>query len=335
MSTVPQRTQILVKNLPFQEKYHLSHIQTDLMAYLVNIISWAICVDGYYVITTSKIMSDLPKIGQKTIEASLKALKDLELIECKMVKVPQWQGNIKHRGVKLTSKGREYNGTLMLPTQDKKLRELEKKNKELEEEKKKLEKENRELKEIINNIDVSKSETSTPNNQEKPKPIVPTMPTKQAIEVFIDNVTKRFGRSSQPICNVVPKWDKKTTFYINSYNKLSIITPETDHKQLKDPMLIANFWQWLYANSSRIGDQIDFNKTPTIKELENRFLNQTITIGEKKNRVSGFVKVEGGVTIKLESLDGKVGSIIDSITRKEKVFGLRVCQEVLFDRLDT
>ena len=328
MSTVPQRTQILVKNLPFQEKYHLSHIQTDLMAYLVNIISWAICVDGYYVITTSKIMSDLPKMGQKTIEASLKVLKNLELIECKMVKVPQWQGNVKHRGVKLTSKGKEYNGALMLPSQDKKVRELEKKNRELEEE-------NRRLQEIIDNMDVSKSETSAPNNQEKPKPIAPTMPTKQAIEIFIDDVTKRFGRSSQPICNVVPKWNKETIFYINSYNRLSIITPQKEHKQLRDPILINSFWQWLYTHSSRIGDQIDFNKTPTIKELENRFLNQIITIGEKKNRVSGFVKVEGGVTIKLESLDGKVGSIIDSITRKEKVFGLRVCQEVLFDRLDT
>ena len=208
------------------------------------------------------------------------------------------------------------------------MRDLEKKNRELEEE-------NRRLQEIIDNMDVSKSETSAPNNQEKPKPIVPTMPTKQAIEIFIDDVTKRFGRSSQPICNVVPKWNKETIFYINSYNRLSIITPQKEHKQLRDPILINSFWQWLYTHSSRIGDQIDFNKTPTIKELENRFLNQIITIGEKKNRVSGFVKVEGGVTIKLESLDGKVGSIIDSITRKEKVFGLRVCQEVLFDRLDT
>jgi len=223
-----------------------------------------------------------------------------------MVKVPQWQGNIKHRGVKLTSKGREYNGILMLPTQDKKVRELEKENKRLQE--------------IIKNIDVSKSETSTPNNQEKPKPIVSTMPTKQAIEIFIDDVTKRFGRSSQPICNVVPKWDKKTTFYINSYNRLSVITPQKEHKQLKDPILIESFWQWLYTHSSRIGDQIDFNKTPTIKELEKRFLNQTIVIGEKRERVCEFVKVEGGVTIKVENQEGKVGFIIDSVTRKERKF---------------
>jgi hypothetical protein len=266
------------------------------------------------------------KMGQKTMEASLKALKDFALIECKMVKCPQWQGNVKHRGVKLTSKGKEYNGALMLPSQDKKVRELEKKNKELEEE-------NRRLQEIIDNMDVSKSETSASNNQEKPKPIVPTMPTKQAIEVFIDDVTKRFGRTSQPICNVVPKWNKETIFYINSYNRLSVITPQKEHKQLRDPIIINSFWQWLYTHSSRIGDQIDFNKTPTIKELEKRFLNQTILIGEKKERVCEFVEVEGGVTIKVENQEGKVRFIIDGVTQKEKVFGLGVCQEVLFDRL--
>jgi hypothetical protein len=243
-----------------------------------------------------------------------------------MVKVPQWQGNVKHRGVKLTSKGKEYNGALMLPSQDKKVRELEKKLKELEEE-------NRRLQEIIDNMDVSKSETSAPNNQEKPKSIVPTMPTKQAIEIFIDDVTKRFGRSSQPICNVVPKWNKETIFYINSYNRLSIITPQKEHKQLRDPIIINSFWQWLYTHSSRIGDQIDFNKTPTIKELEKRFLNQTILIREKKERVCEFVEVDGGVTIKVENQEGKVRFIIDSVTKKEKVFELGVCQEVLFDRL--
>jgi DNA-binding HxlR family transcriptional regulator len=184
MSAVPQRTQILIKDLPFQEKYHLSHTQTDLMAYLVNVISWAICIDGYYVILTNKILSDLPTIGIKTLEASLKALKDLGLIECKMVEVPQWKGKFKYRGMKLTSKGKEYNAKLILPTQDKKMRDLEKKNRELEEENKKLQ-------EIINNMSVSESEVSTPN-QEEPKPIVPEMPKKQAVEVFIDDVVKRF-----------------------------------------------------------------------------------------------------------------------------------------------
>jgi DNA-binding HxlR family transcriptional regulator len=325
MSAVPQRTQILIKDLPFQEKYHLSHTQTDLMAYLVNVISWAICIDGYYVILTNKILSDLPTIGIKTLEASLKALKDLGLIECKMVEVPQWKGKFKYRGMKLTSKGKEYNAKLILPTQDKKMRDLEKKNRELEEENKKLQ-------EIINNMSVSESEVSTPN-QEEPKPIVPEMPTKQPIEIFIDDVVKRFGRSSQPICNAVPTWNKETTFYINIYNRLSVITPANEHKQLKDPLLIYSFWQWLYANSRRIGDKIDFNKKPTIKELEKRFLNQTVLINDRKERVHEFVEVADGVKIKVANQEGKIRFIMDKDTHKEKVFELGMCQKILFDRL--
>jgi len=69
---LPNRTQILIKDLLFQEKYSLSHSQTDLMAYLVNVPYWATKVDGYFVITTSKIMTDLPMMGEKTIEASFK-----------------------------------------------------------------------------------------------------------------------------------------------------------------------------------------------------------------------------------------------------------------------
>ncbi len=89
MSVAPKRTITLVKDLLFQEKYHLSHTQTDLMAYLVNLTYWSISVDDYSVITTSKVMSDLPKMGLKTFEASLKALKGLGLIECKIVEVKQ------------------------------------------------------------------------------------------------------------------------------------------------------------------------------------------------------------------------------------------------------
>lgn len=87
IQNLPKRTQILVKNLLFQKKYNLSHSQTDLMAYLVNVYYWAISVDGYFVINTSKIKSDLPKMSEKTIEASLKILKDLGLIHSKILEV--------------------------------------------------------------------------------------------------------------------------------------------------------------------------------------------------------------------------------------------------------
>ena len=110
----------------FQKKYSLSHTQMDLMAYFVNLAFWTIIVEGYYVIATKKIMSDLPEMGQKTIEASLKRLKEIGLIE--------------------------------------------------------------------------------------------------------------------PICNFVPTWLKETTFYINSYNKLALVTPKGEYKQLVDPIAINRFW---------------------------------------------------------------------------------------------
>ena len=316
MSAVPNRTQILIKDLPFQEKHKLSHSQTDLMAYLVNVTHWAINVEGYFVIATSKILSDLPAMGQKTIEASLKVLKDLELIECKIVEVTQWKGKPKLRGVKLTQKGKEYNAKLVLPSQD--------------EEVKKLKLEIKELKETIKSLSVSESEASAPKKEAKLKPSVPSMPTLKAIEAFITEVTQRFGRTAQPICNAVPKWEKETTFYINSYNKLSIITAQKKHKQLKNPLEINHFWQWLFTHNHRMGDTIDFSKIPTIQALETRFLNQTVIIGKKEEKIYEFVPFEDGVKIKVENDKGKVRFIVDSSTGKEKVFSLKKCQEVLF-----
>ena len=323
MSALPNRTQILIKDLIFQEKYHLTHSQTDLMAYLVNVVYWAININGYSVIATSKIMTDLPTMRKKTIEASLKVLKDLDLIECTIVKVTQWKGKPRLRGMKLTQKGKEYNAKLVLPPQDERVRALEK--------------ENRELRETIKDLRVSESEVSAPkkevNQEARQKPSVLSMPTLKAIEIFVGEVTKRFGRGGQPICNGVPKWNKETTFYINSYNKLSVITPQKEHKQLKNPFEINRFWEWLSVHNERIGDKIDFDKTPTIKELEKRFLNQIVMIGTHKEKIYEFILFEDGVKIKVESEDGKVRFIIDSSTKKEKIFGLGESQKVLFELL--
>ena len=190
MSVVPQRTRILVKDLFFQAKYKLSHSQTDLMAYLVNVIYWATSVGGYFVITTGKIMSDLPEMGQKTIEANLKVLRDLGLIECKIVEVTQWRGKPKLRGMRLTEKGKEYNGHLILPNQDERVKKLEK-------EKKELEQKNRELQETIARLSIAESDDLEPQNEtEKPKPSTPNMPKESEIEAFILEVTKRFGKTS-------------------------------------------------------------------------------------------------------------------------------------------
>ena len=153
---LPNRTRILIQDLLFREKYNLSHSQTDLMAYLVNVPYWATNVDGYFVITTSKIMTDLPAMGQKTIEASFKVLRDLELIECKIVHVIEWKGKPYLRGMKLTKKGGEYNDSLVLPSQDEEVR--------------KLKLEIKELNETIKKMSVSKSEALAPKEEARLKP---------------------------------------------------------------------------------------------------------------------------------------------------------------------
>ena len=313
MSALPQRTQILIKDLLFQKKYNLSHSQTDLMAYLVNVSYWAICVDGYFVISTSKIKSDLPEMGEKTIEASLKVLKDLGLIYSKIVEVKSWKGKPKLRGIQLSNKGKEYNAKLILPTQDKRMRALEQEIKE--------------LKETIENLTVNPVQ----KENKKEETLLPIkLPQKEAIEPFIETIKKRFSTHGKPICNAVPQWEKETIFYINSYNKLSLITKDKTYKQLSNPSEIYHFWQWLFLNPERIGDTIDFSKTPTIKVLEKRFLNQIVIIGKKEEKIYAFVSFKNGVKIKVENQEGKVRFIVDSSTGKEKIFSLDTCQDILF-----
>ncbi len=327
MSVAPKRTIILVKDLLFQEKYHLSHTQTDLMAYFVNLTYWSISVDGYFVIATSKVMSDLPKMGLKTFEASLKALKDLGLVECKIVEVKQWKGKPKVRGLRLTEKGKEYNKNIILPTQDKRVRELEKKTKELE-------RENQKLKETIDNLTVELEE----KNGEEPQETIPQpelkLPPKDKVDDFIQETIKQFGANGKPLCNLAPKYNKESIFYINTYNRLSVITPSNDHIQVLNPEYINYFWQWLYLNSHRIGDKIDFSITPTIKQLKDRFVNRTIKIKEEKCTIVEFAKKENGVMIKIRKENGKEGFLIDSVTQKSKVFEFGNCQEVILKLLE-
>jgi hypothetical protein len=212
---------------------------------------------------------------------------------------------------------------LVLPSQEARVKALEKKIKSLEE--------------TIENLTVSESEALTPNKEENDKarlkPSLPSIATKEAIEVFVEDMTKRFGKSSKPICNAVPRWNKETIFNINSYNKLSILTLENNYKQLENPLEINHFWQWLFNNSHRIGDKIDFSKTPTLKELEKRFLNQTLIIGKKEEKIYEFVPFNDGIKVKVENQEGKVRFIADRSTRKEMVFSFGKCQELLFKLL--
>ena len=321
---LPKRTQILIKDLPFQEKYHLSHSQTDLMAYLVNVTYWAINIEGYFVIATSKIMQDLPAMGKKTIEASLKVLKELELVHCKIVEVVQWKGKPKLRGIQLTTKGKEYNKNLVLPSQDERVKKLEKENKELK-------KDNLELKDIIEKMKVLGSNTKPTPPQETPP--TPEIPPKEALEFFVEDVIKRFGKTAKPICNAVPTWDKETTFYINSFNRISVVTPENKPLQIKNPMQVNKFWNWLYNHPKRLGDTIDFSKTPTTNALKKRFVNQNIKLNGLENKINDIIEVEDGVKLKLQNNEQESRFVMDTSTKKDMIFTHQKCQDILFKLL--
>jgi hypothetical protein len=334
MSALPKRTRTLVKDLLFQEKHSLSHTQTDLMAYLVNVTYWADSVEGYHVIATSKIMSDLPCLGEKSFEALLKILKKLELIESKVVRVTHWRGKPYIRGIKLTQKGQEYNKHIILPTQDKKLRELEQEVKRLHG----VDEENQQLKEMLETLTVdaklSKEEPQEPKEpKEEPTP-KPQMPKKEEIDTFIQTVTKHFGANGKPLCNFVPTYQKETTFYINSYNKLSLITPNNDFKQISNPEIIMKFWQWLYLNPKRVGNKIEFSKTSTVKALKQRFINRTINLTGVICTVIDFIEVEDKVKLKVKTKDGSELFLTDRESKKDKIFEREECEKVILGILE-
>jgi DNA-binding PadR family transcriptional regulator len=112
---LPKRVRVLVKDLLFQEKHQLTDTQVDIMSYIFNAFVWAMKVEGYIILTSKKITDDMPQIGQKTLEASLKELENKGLIEKNVVIVPPWN-NSRARGIKITSNGMEYNSSLYAPS---------------------------------------------------------------------------------------------------------------------------------------------------------------------------------------------------------------------------
>ena len=107
---LPKRTRLLVKDIIFQERYLLTHTQVDIMAYIINAITWAVKVGAFFPITNKKFHEDLPQISEKTLEEGLRVLKAMELIEVQMITVPSWH-NAYVRGICILPKGLEYNGT--------------------------------------------------------------------------------------------------------------------------------------------------------------------------------------------------------------------------------
>ena len=280
---------ILPLDLGFKQKYKLSQSQAILMSYLALLPNWAKDVnnDGYFLILTAKIMEDL-KMGIKTVENNLKVLEDLDLIKRARTKVAEWSNEKNFRTVKITIKGKEYGLAYSKCKNPNLIKEWEVKYENLEKLNKKLVAENKTLKSQSKKTD-----------------------TTDSLESFQKRVTKEFGKSCKPICNFVENadnWAKDSQFWINSYGKLTIKTPNGDFKQIINPEKIANFWQWLFKNPERCGvikteqtekkDEVSI--IPTIYHLL-PFIGLMILVEGEKLLINKLEAVLGGVKIVLQN----------------------------------
>jgi len=308
---LPKRTRILIKDVLFQEKYRLSHTQLDIMAYIVNALTWTTKVGAFFPITNKKFHKDLPQVSEKTLEESLRVLKAMELIEVQMINVPTWN-NAYVRGISVLPKGLEYNSSYYHADEKKIIKSLEQEIIELKEKLKVLESTEEEKKIVEDSIE--KDDGKNYNDLE--------------FTILIETVNKEFSLTSEPICNMVKGWQKETEFYINSYNKLTILSPIGKVIQIKDPTQVHDFWKYIDKNRHQIGKMIDFTKELTIDELNYRYAKMEIKLQEHKFRVYKIEKLEEGVKISLSKSDSNKISFI-SKDGEAIMFGLEECEKVL------
>ena len=206
----------------------------------------------------------------------------------------------------------------MLPSSEPEIRRLKALVKELEEK-------------IQNAKDEKPKEKLESSKKEETLPTIE--PKKEAIDLFKEKVTKVFSRNQKFLCNAVEGWSKETIFYINSYNRLSILTHEKKQKQLKDPLQIHNFWEWLFNHSERIGNLIDFNKEPTLQELKVYYLHKNVIVNNKKFKIRDIVSNGNLVKLQIEDIRGNICLLLDGKNNK-KFFSLKRCQEIILKFLE-
>ena len=308
---LPKRTRVLVKDILFQEKYRLTHTQVDIMAYIINALTWATKIGSFFPLTNKKFHEDLPQISEKTLEESLRVLKAMELIEVQMITVPKWN-NAHVRGIAILPKGLAYNSNYYQANEKEIIDNLKEQINELREQLKHLETTEIEAKIVENAIE--KDDDINYDDLE--------------FTTLIKTVTKEFGTTSQPICNGVKGWVKETQFYINSYNKLTILSPSGDSVQVKNPIEISDFWKYLSKNRHQIGKIIDFAKELTIEELNSRYVGMNIALNDINFSVHKIEKVKNGVKVSLKKSDNGTIAMI-SKSGEPIVFGMQECEKVL------
>jgi hypothetical protein len=315
---LPKRTRVLVKDILFQEKYRLTHTQVDIMAYIINALAWSTKIGAFFPITNKKFHEDLPQISEKTLEESLRVLKAMELIEVQMISVPKWN-NAYVRGIAVLPKGLEYNAHYY---QAKEQEIIDNLKEQMLTQKQEI----TELKEQLKHLEAT--ETTSKIVEESIEKDDGIHYDNLDFTSLVKTVTKEFGATSEPICNGVKGWKKETQFYINSYNKLTILSPSGEVAQLKNPIEIGDFWKYLDKNRHQIGKVIDFTKKPTVDELNNRYAKMDIVLKESHFKVHKIEKLKDGVQVSIKSSDTSNISVL-SREGETIVFKLEECEKVL------
>ena len=317
---------LAIKDFDFQRKYGLSATQVDIMFYLIQLSSWADGIGDFYFIAQSKIINDM-QLNRKTIEAAFTKFKKLKLIEVKMGINPNWGEKKKFRMVKITDKGKEYKLNVFRPKESEKVKKLEKEIKQLRMEVERLRKVEQTIKEEEEDKKIC---PDTPKNLGEKESLKNRGNNSFIYEVdkdfssFKKEITRGFGNSNQPICNYVPNYNPKTQFIINSYNKLSIISPDKKYFQVVNPTEIDRFWRWLYKNQDRIGDVQEFEDIKF--EDVALYVGFFVEINKLKFKIKSIRPLGNGVKIEIENTKGLIttmrnpqngGEIIDLIRCKK------------------
>ncbi|NEW60502.1 hypothetical protein GSY74_04330, partial [Sulfurovum sp. bin170] len=234
------------------------------------------------------------------------------------------------RGISILPKGLEYNATFYKPKEEKIIENLKEhvltRDREIEE-----------LREQLKNIKAVEVPQNLKETQEEKEAKI----VEEAIEKddginyddldfkeLIKTVTKEFGATSEPICNGVKGWQKETEFYINSYNKLTILSPTGQVAQLKNPIEIGDFWKYLDKNRHQIGKVTDFTKKLDVDELNKRYGEMDIILNDTKFKIYKIKKVKDGVQVSMKSSDnGNIAML--SRDGEAIVFGIEECEKVL------
>jgi len=157
----------------------------------------------------------------------------------------------------------------------------------------------------------TKAENKTPKKteKEKQKEIAQEL---NDIDKFRKKIIKEFAQSGKPICNCVANeddWAMHTTFYVNSYNRLSICLPNGKFQQISNPKQVENFWRWGFYHQDRIGKVLNTKQLADISTLL-IFIGAFVLLDKGLYQIKQLQPVVGGVKVTIADSNGNLSIIL-------------------------